>query len=345
MGYNNKVIFESDGDVRRTVTLVPSVQSVSVFNWDTYEFDNIKLTQADGSSINSVFSYQCDYITNNKVTFNNSEITGLNVTDCISVFATNNLYNTTVKDNFAQCTLFAIRDNSTIKNSTITNNSTGKGDLQYGAIQVTANKTATIINSTIKDNTCTYGDLQIDAGSTAVLSGNTVIGEIYKAGSLVLNSDFTGSAGLTIPGEKTVGTVLATVQDRADVSGITVNGLADNLMLKVEGGQLVIAEKPASSVTPNADVEKVTVDTTDSDMDAVGFVGNVKVTGTANIGTIGFKVTAKNNDQKTATQDWVYDTVITSADGGSTDVVFGLMLTDLRAIGLTRENVSAEYLN
>lgn len=340
-GYSNTVTIKSDNGELRTLTFSPTVDAATPFAWDWYVFDGIKLTQdtANPNTIYSVFPFpvgeSSKYYKNNEVTFKNSEITGITASDCISVFATNNLYNTKVYGNTANATLFANRDECFIVGSTITENTT----TTIGTVQVSEN-TTTIKDSVIKDNNFNgHGDLQIEGKATAILSGSTEIGVINNSGTLILASDFNGKASINSATE--VGTVLATVQDGADVSGITVNDLADNLMLKVEGGQLVIAEKPASSVTPNAEVKKVTDNTTESDSDAVGFVGNVKVTGTANIG---FTVTATNNEQKTATKDWIYDTVITSNEGESTDVVFGLMITDLSRIGLTRDNVSAEYL-
>lgn len=87
-------------------------------------------------------------------------------------------------------------------------------------------------------------------------------------------------------------------------------------------------------------VEKVIDDTTETDKNSVGFVGKAKVTGTAQVG---FELTAQKNNRETVVKEWKYDTVITS-ENGATNIIFGLLITDLSDVGLDRENVTAEYL-
>ena len=90
------------------------------------------------------------------------------------------------------------------------------------------------------------------------MSGNTIIGDIKIDGNgagVKLASDFTGSANIITNGSvTTTGTVVATVEEGAQTSGITVEGLdTDTYALVVdENNQLVIAEK--SGETPMTQV-------------------------------------------------------------------------------------------
>lgn len=136
-----------------------------------------------------------------------------------------------------------------------------------------------------------------------------------------------------------LGTVIAQVEEGTETDGITVVGH----LLSVSDGQLVVTEKPVSSVIPKAEIERVTDDTTDNDKDAVGFVGNVNVTGTAQIG---FKITTNGNSEFAGGEkDWVYDTVISASESESTNVIFGLLITDFEKFGLSRDDITAAYLD
>lgn len=97
---------------------------------------------------------------------------------------------------------------------------------------------------------------------------------------------------------------------------------------------------PEPGVVYIGDVEKVTDDTTEADINSVGFRGEARVTGTAHVG---FRVTAQKDNGEQVVKDWTCDTVITSEDG-ATSVVFGLLIADLDYVGLDRDNVTATYL-
>ena len=85
-----------------------------------------------------------------------------------------------------------------------------------------------------------------DSSITVNLAGTSQVGSINntKGGTIVLKSGFTGSAEI-VPTSTAIDTVVATVEEGAQTSDITVEGLDTNTYELVvnENDQLVIAEK------------------------------------------------------------------------------------------------------
>ncbi len=285
-------------ETRRKITLNPSTDGAT-FTYDIVVFDNVEMVSSTTceNDLWCVAAYQRSG--NRYFTVNNSYLHDIVVTDCLSVFTQNNVTNSTVENNTAPAAIFANRIDSLIENSTITNNTA----TNLGAVEVVGG-TTTIRNSTITGTISNRGDVSA-SGGTLRLEGETVIGTIYKGtATIVLGSDFTGSAAVknvTIAD----GTVVATVEDGADVSGITVEGMDESAYeLVVRDGQLVIVSKN----TVNLVTETTYVNSRDYSADtgvetnkATGFATKITNTGTANglFKTISWTVTS-NGESKTS---------------------------------------------
>lgn len=318
---NTTTIKSADGN-KKTITL--TTDQKNVFTWNGIELENIIL-KSEAENIGNIYEYQ--KTGNNGVfTFKNCEITGINTSDCFSVAYTNNVYNTKVSENSVRNAIFANRMNSTIENSIITGN-TAEG---IGVVEITNSSATTIKNSEIRDNnTGSHGDVNIKGGSTAILSGNTVIDDIYfdsTTSKLMLTGDFNGSANLknVLTDE---GTVLAAVEDGANVSGITVAGLdTDNYKLEVQGGNLVIVKKTAEQTI---NTYNTGVSNGDDGSVATSFI--TEVTG----GSFNrIQWTVKSGDAQKPTEKFTLTTVDLTAGGSA---LFGLVVD-----GLNDGNAEAE---
>ena len=270
-GYQKATTITSAEGSKYTVTLAPENVNANIFIWDGVTFDNVKLTQSADSTINTLCAYQGSNngYKNNSLDLNNVEMTGITAGDCISVFGSNDIKQSKVTGNTAKATLFSNRTDSVIENSEITGNKTEN----FGTVEISMAPT-TIKNSTIKDNTTTHGDVQLRSGGTVVLNGNTEIGTLYdEGGTINIGSDFTGSVTVTLSDNNFEDgrVIAASVEEGANVSGVTVNGLPTDMELKVAEGKLVVAEKAPEKATATLETaewtttdDKYTVDNENS---------------------------------------------------------------------------------
>lgn len=304
---------KSDSDEKRTITLTTG--NTNVFTWNSINLENIIL-KSTAPNIKNVYEYQ-NKASDNILTLRNCEVSDITTSDCFSVAWVNNVYDTVVSGNNVKKAVFSNRLDSVIENSTITGNAANG----IGAIEVTNSSTTTIKDSTIDNNTSSYGDVNIKSGSTAVLSGNTVIGTIYfdsPESKLTLAADFRGGAELKNV-STAEGTELATVKDGALISGITVEGLdTDNYELKVQDGSLVIVKKEAEQTakTYNAGVSNG-----DDGTAATSFI--TEVTG-GSFNRIQWNVTGEGTVKHT---DKFAVTTVDLTDGGT--ALFGLIVDGL----------------
>ena len=295
---NGTIRIQSADNEKKTITLAPEAENAEIFTWNKVVFENINICMAENESIKSIYSYNSRGNIR-EFMLNNSTITGIVVTDCISVAKKNDLTNATVTGNTAAFALFANREDSTISGSTITGNNENSSvsGTHLGAVQV-AEGTTTIANSAIKNNTFKKGDVEVDEGAAVVLSGSTEIGNLYdNGGTIKLAADFTGSAKITNIATTTGTAVIDAVEEGATVSGITVDGLAENQELKLENGALIIAEKtvPSSLTATVANIGATYGKNEDGSADestqATGFV--TTITGTGSFNAVSWAVTSK----------------------------------------------------
>lgn len=304
----------------------------------------ITVTLPNGENFSSIFS---------NLTLSNATLTG-NTNQNIANEA--NLTNVTVSDLSYDC--FAL-NNLTATNCTLAHggsvhlyagnpsaetlqleNTTITNDKASGVCVYVRNVNATMKNTTITNTAENTENVVVGGydGTTGslTLSGNTAIDliKINSTGSLTLASDFTGSAKIT--GISTDnGTTVATVADGASTAGITVDGLAETQELKVDGNQLVIADKPApASFTAEVEAAEVQHGTGDyADTVATGFRATVTNNGgtKGTFSTVNWNVTFDGTTKMT--NDTTIPTVTLDPNG---EAVISLIVN-----GLDAENATA----